>query len=75
MTITLYTAEEVSEQNLLPYKPRVLKEKARLGTIGHVRIGRKIRFTEEHIRAAIAAGDKPLAEPKPARNPRKTYAS
>lgn len=73
---TLYTAEQVCERQLLPFKPRTLKEMARRGELGHVRIGRKYRFREEDIAAAVAAGTVPVRgreSEKPSRNPR--YAS
>lgn len=66
----LHTPIEASER--LPYCPRYLVTLARKGRIGHVRIGRKVRFRDEDIEDFIANGLKPpaVAEIKPSRAPR-----
>lgn len=72
-TVRLYTPEEASEQ--LPFHPRTLVRFAREEKIGCVKLGRKILFTDEHIAAFIAAGDKPrrdVPDAKPTRNPKYT---
>lgn len=72
---TLYTAEQVHAEGLLPFKPRTLMQYAREDKIGCVRLGeRKIRFRPEDIEAFIAAGAAPLVPKlaKPSRNPKYT---
>lgn len=66
----LHTPAEASEQ--LPYCARYLVLLAREGRIGHVRIGRKVRFRDEDIEDCIKNGVAPSrkTETKPARNPR-----
>lgn len=73
--VKLYTPAEASTQGggPLPFHPRTLVRFAREDKIGHVRLGaRKIRFTDEHIAAFIAAGDTApqTKASKPSRNPR-----
>ena len=66
----LYTPVEASER--LPYVPRYLVQLAREGRIGHVRIGRKVRFRDEDIEDCIKNGvtAPSKAERQPTRNPR-----
>lgn len=66
----LYTPDEASER--LPYCARYLVRLAREERIGHVRIGRKVRFRDEDIENCIANGVKAIrtTEAKPSRNPR-----
>lgn len=70
VTTPLYTPAEAAEQ--LGLHPKTLVRFAREGRIGHVPIGRKIRFRDADIEAFIADNAvKPRTpEAKPSRNPR-----
>lgn len=68
MTIKLYTPEEAAER--LPYCARTLVRFGKEGKIRRVKIGHKVRFTEEAINEFLARHETPAVELKPTRNPK-----
>ena len=61
----LLTPAEVGEA--LGRSPRWVRERARAGAIGYVKVGQSFRFTVEHLMAYIAANShQPRSQPRSA---------
>ncbi|MEV0759625.1 helix-turn-helix domain-containing protein [Nocardia sp. NPDC050435] len=67
----LYTAEQVADALHLE-SPAWLEDSARSGTIAHVRLGRRLRFSAKHVESLIAANEKGVDTPLPKPAPRRT---
>lgn len=44
-----------------------LRKKVSAGQVPHTRIGRHVRFTEEHLRQIVTAGEQPVLRPSTTR--------
>lgn len=58
MTGPLRNIAEAAE--FLGIPPSTLRDKVTARLVPHTRIGRHVRFTEEHLAAIIAAGEQPV---------------
>jgi excisionase family DNA binding protein len=61
MTERLMTIAEVADYLHVPYT--WLRDKVSARAVPHTRIGRHVRFTEEHVRAIVQAGERTPVPP------------
>lgn len=62
MTARLMTIAEAADQLNVPFT--WLRDKVSARAVPHTRIGRHVRFTEEHVQAIIAGGERKPISPQ-----------